>query len=130
MNISLLVLDAPYDSQSSYTAYRYAKAALEDGHKLSRIFFYQSAIHNGSRLATPPQNEFNLYEAWQTLGEHYSLDLVVCIAAAARRGLIDDTEKDRHKMDASNLAKHFELSGLGQLVEAMASSERFITFGN
>ena len=129
MNISILVLGAPYDSQSAYTAYRYSKAALETGYKLSRVFFYQGGIHNGTRLATPPQDEFNLYNAWQQIQQDYELDLVVCIAAAARRGLIDEPEMSRHQKDAHNLAPGFELSGLGQLVEAMANSDRFITFG-
>lgn len=129
MNISLLVLGAPYDSQSAYSAYRYAKAALDMGNNLSRVFFYQSGIHNGTKLATPPQDEFNLYENWQTLQKTHDLDLVVCIAAAARRGVIDEGEMARHQKEAFNLAPEFELSGLGQLVEAMATSDRFITFG-
>lgn len=129
MNISVLVLNAPYDSQSSYSAYRYTKAALQNGHKLSRVFFYQNGIHSGTKLATPPQDEFDLCKAWQDLGTKHNLDLVICIAAAARRGLIDNTEQARHQKDANNLAEGFELSGLGQLVEAMAVSDRFITFG-
>lgn len=129
MNISLLVLGSPYDNQAAYTAFRYSKAALENGHELTRVFFYQEGVHNGSNLATPPQDEFDLYQAWQQLQKDHKLDLVVCIAAAARRGLIDETEMSRHQKDSHNLAPGFELSGLGQLIEAMASSDRFITFG-
>lgn len=129
MNISILVLGSPYDNQAAYTAYRYAKAALVNGHQVTRVFFYQEGVHNGSNLATPPQDEFDLYRAWQDLQEHHSLDLVVCIAAAARRGIIDESEMVRHQKDAHNLAPGFELSGLGQLVDAMANSDRFITFG-
>ena len=129
MNISILVLASPYDSQAAYTAYRYAKAALESHHTVSRVFFYQAGVHNGTELATPPQDEFDLYASWQDLQKKYDLDLVVCIAAAARRGLIDTKEATRHNKRSSNLAEAFELSGLGQLVESMASSDRFITFG-
>jgi tRNA 2-thiouridine synthesizing protein D len=129
MNISILCLGSPFDTQAAYSAYRYTEAALSEAHKVERVFFYQQGIHNGSTLATPPQDEFNLYEAWQDLQQEYKLDLVICIAAAARRGIIDSSEAKRHNKDAANLASGFVLSGLGQLIEAMASTDRFITFG-
>lgn len=129
MQFSILVLGAPFDSQSAYSAFRFTKAALESNHQIYRVFFYQSGIHNSTALATPPQDEFDLYEAWQALKQSYDLDMVTCIAAAARRGVIDDAEASRHNKSHSNMADQFELSGLGQLVEAIALSERLITFG-
>lgn len=129
MNISVLCLGSPFDTQSAYSAYRYTEAALVEGYTVERVFFYQQGIHNGSALATPPQDEFDIYKAWQALQQQYNLDLVICIAAAARRGVIDTGEAKRHNKDAANLADGFVLSGLGQLIEAMATSDRLITFG-
>ena len=129
MSLSVIVLSAPYSSQSAYTAYRYVKAALESGHTVTRVFFYQDAVHAASKLATPPQDEFDLYEAWQTLQAKFTLDIVVCIAAAARRGLINQAESKRHNKTADNIADNFEVSGLGQLVEACVTSDKTITFG-
>ena len=129
MSISILILGAPFESQACYTAYRYTKAALEVNIKIDRVFFYQSAIHASSNLSCTPRDEFDLYSAWQSLKQAYKLDLVVCIAAAARRGLIDASEAKRHNKDASNMSNHFELSGLGQLIEAIATTDKLITFG-
>lgn len=129
MIFSILVLGAPFSSQSSYSAFRFAKAVLESEHKLYRIFFYQDGIHNGSALATPPQDEFDLYQAWQNLQAEHTLDFVTCIAAAARRGIINSSEAKRHNKDNANLADGFDLSGLGQLVEATALSDQVISFG-
>lgn len=129
MLLSVLVLGAPYSTQASYSAYRYTKAALANGHKIHRVFFYQDGIHSASTLATPPQDEFNIYEAWQTLQDQHTLDCVTCIAAAARRGMINATEAERHEKAANNHAEGFDLSGLGQLVEAISKSDRLITFG-
>ena len=129
MVFSILVLGAPFNSQSAYSAFRFTQAALTSGQSIYRVFFYQDGIHNSSALATPPQDEFNLYQAWQDLKEQYSLDFVTCIAAAARRGLIDDNEAKRHNKENSNMAPQFDLSGLGQLVEATAISDQVITFG-
>ncbi len=145
MIFSVLVLGAPYSSGASYSAYRFAQAALDadhneshnknhsanhnECHTIHRIFFYQDGIHSSSQLATPPQDEFNLYQAWQDLQSTYDLDLVTCIAAAVRRGVIDSGEAKRHNKLQHNMSTNFSLSGLGQLVEANALSDRVITFG-
>ena len=129
MSISLLILGPPFHSEACYTAYRYAKAALETNVKVERVFFYQSAVQTASSLACTPRDEHNLYNAWQDLKKAYQLDLVVCIAAAARRGLIDASEAKRHNKSANNMSAAFELSGLGQLIEAIATSDKLITFG-
>ena len=129
MSISILVLGAPFHSEACYTAYRYAKAALESNVDVDRVFFYQSGIHTASSLACPPRDEYDLYTAWQNLKKTYELDLVVCIAAAARRGIIDQSEAKRHDKADHNMSEDFELSGLGQLIEAIAITNQLITFG-
>ena len=83
----------------------------------------------GTELASPPQDEINLYSAWNELNESHSVELVVCISACLRRGIINASEAARYEKSASNLAPGFVLSGLGQLVEAGLESERLITFG-
>jgi tRNA 2-thiouridine synthesizing protein D len=129
MSISILVLGAPFESQACYTAYRYVKAALEMNVIIDRVFFYQSGVHTASSLSCTPRDEFDLYTAWQKLKQSYDLDLVICIAAAARRGILDKSEEKRHNKPAHNMSSCFELSGLGQLIEAIATSEKLITFG-
>jgi len=129
MSISVLILTPPYSSQGSYSAYRFVKAAVASGQAVRRVFFYQDAVHAATKLACPPQDEFDLYTAWQQLKHDADLDLVVCIAAAARRGLINESESKRHNKSGANMASDFEISGLGQLVEACALSDRIITFG-
>ncbi len=129
MIFSLAVYSAPYSSQASYTAYQFAVAALSQGHNLHRVFFYQDGVHNATSLATPPQDEFNLQQAWQHLAKDHNLDLVVCIAAALRRGLLDEGEAKRYEKSSHNIAQAFTISGLGQLVEAAVISDRLISFG-
>ena len=129
MIFSLAVYAAPYSSQASYSAYQFAMAALKQGHQLHRVFFYQDGVHNATELAAPPQDEFNLQQAWQRLATDQNLDLVVCIAAALRRGILDEGEAKRYDKPSHNLASEFTISGLGQLVEAAAVSDRLISFG-
>ena len=56
---------------------------------------------------------------WAKLAEEHKVDLVVCVAAALRRGIKDE-----------NLAAGFRISGLGQLVEAGIQADRLVTFGD
>ncbi len=130
MIFAIQVLSTPYASQASYTAYQFAKSLLAQGHQLHRVFFYQDGVQNATKLATPPQDEFDLHKAWQALAREHRVDLVVCIAAALKRGVLNDEEAKRYGKDTFNLANGFDLGGLGQLIEAAVAVDRLITFGN
>ena len=130
MIFSLAVYAAPYSSQASDSAYRFASALLDNGHTLYRIFFYHDAVHNGSNLTTPQQDEPNFPQNWQSLNRDHQVDLVVCIAAALKRGVLNAQETKRYDKTAFNLAPGFSLGGLGQLVDAAVISDRLITFGS
>lgn len=130
LRLAILVGAAPYTHQASHTAYHFAKAALEQGHQIHRIFFYHDGVHNGTRLSVPPQDEPDITKLWRELAEQHRLDLVVCVSAAQRRGLLDAGEARRHGKDADNLATPFRISGLGQLIEAGVESDRLIVFGD
>ena len=129
MIFSIAIYSSPQNAQASYSAYRFAEAALLQGHKIHRIFFYHQAIHNASAFSVSAQDEINLTTLWQTLAKENGFELNVCIAAAITRGLLDTQEANRYQKPSSNIAAQFELSGLGQFVEACASSDRLVTFG-
>ena len=130
MKFSVLVNEGPYQHEAADSAYHFTKAALEKGHKIFRVFFYHDGVNNGTRLATPPQDDRNITQRWSALAEQYNLDLVVCVAAAQRRGIVDADEMKRHGKDANNIAPGFRISGLGQLIEAGIQADRLITFGD
>ena len=67
---------------------------------------------------------------WSELAAEHDLDLVVCVAAAQRRGLLDESEAKRHSKDANNIAEGFRISGLGQLIEMGIETDRLVTFGD
>jgi tRNA 2-thiouridine synthesizing protein D len=64
------------------------------------------------------------------LATEHKVDLVLCVAAAQRRGMVDPDEMKRHKKDADNIADKFRISGLGQLIEAGVQADRLVTFGD
>ena len=116
-------------AQSQDSAYQFAYALLSQGHQLYRVFFYHDGAYQGSALPCPPQDEIDHTTRWQALAEAHSIDLVICIAAGLRRGILDQREAQRYEKAHYNLADGFTLSGLGQLVEAAVQSDRLITFG-
>ncbi len=128
MIFSVAIFGAPYSSQSVETAYQFTLAALESGHSLYRIFFYHDGVHAGTCLSMPPQDEPNLPQRWSQLARDHDIDIVVCIASALKRGIINSEEAQRYEKAAYNLNTGFELSGLGQLVDAGINSDRLITF--
>jgi len=130
MIFSLAILGAPYSSAAAETACRFAAAALADGHHIHRLFFYHDGVHNASALAAMPADESDLTERWQALIRAHRLDAVVCIAAAQRRGILDSGNAEQLEKSAANLAPDFVLGGLGQLIEAVVSSDRLLTFGS
>lgn len=130
MKFTIVVNEGPYQHQASNTAYLFTRSALDQGHGVVRVFFYHDGVNNGTRLTVPPQDEPRIVEDWCRLGAEHDLDLVVCVAAAQRRGIMDEREARRHDLPAANLAPGFRIAGLGQLIEAAIESDRLLTFGD
>ncbi|HEB58472.1 MAG TPA: sulfurtransferase complex subunit TusD [Gammaproteobacteria bacterium] len=130
MKFGILINEGPYNHQASDSAYQFTKAALEKGHEIFRVFFYNDGVNNATRYSIPPQDDRNITQLWTELAEKHDLDLVVCVAAAQRRGIIDEGEQERNGKDGNNIAPKFRISGLGQLIEAGIQADRLVTFGD
>ena len=129
MKLGILVNEGPYTHQASDTAYQFTRAALAKGHDIYRVFFYHDGVNNGTRLTVPPQDDRNIVKRWSELAAQHKLALVLCVAAAQRRGLLDASEAKRNGKDADNIAPGFRISGLGQLIEAGIQADRLVVFG-
>jgi tRNA 2-thiouridine synthesizing protein D len=130
MKFGILLNEGPYQHQASDTAYKFVEAALEAGHEIFRVFFYHDGVNNSTRYTVPPQDDRNIQVRWSELAEKHNIDLVVCIAAAQRRGILDENEAKRQGKDGDNIAPGFRISGLGQLIEAGIQCDRLVTFGD
>ncbi len=128
MKYAILINSNPDTSASAISAYRFAQAALDAGHDILRVFFYQEGIYHALRYRTAPDDECNLTQAWQTLAQAFELDLVVCVSAAQRRGLLNPDEAKRQGKQDDDLAAGFRIGGLGQWLEAMLAADRVIEF--
>jgi tRNA 2-thiouridine synthesizing protein D len=130
LKFSILVNAGPYTHQAADSALQFTCAALARGHSIFRVFFYHDGVHVGSDFTIPPQDDRHLQRAWSTLAREHDLDLVICVAAAQRRGLLDADLQQRNNKTGHNLAEGFRISGLGQLIEAGIESDRLVVFGD
>ena len=124
-----IALFSPPHTPASRRALRFAEAVLADGHEIVRVFFYRDGVYCASASVVAPQDELDVAARWRAFIEQNHLDGVVCIAAALRRGVLNDEEARRYGREAVSVGAPWELSGLGQLHEAAQLADRLVCFG-
>jgi tRNA 2-thiouridine synthesizing protein D len=127
MIFSVVVSCSPH-SPCARSALNFIHSAVKLGHSVLRVFFYQEGVFNANKLSVLPQDERSTTSEWEALKATHNIELVVCVAASLRRGILDTTEAKRYGISNTSLSDSFELSGLGQLVDATLTSDRIITF--
>ena len=100
MRFAIVVTGPAYGTQQASSAFQFAQALIAEGHELSSVFFYMQ----------------------------HGVALNICVAAALRRGVVDETEAGRLGLASSNLQPGFTLSGLGALAEASLTCDRVVQF--
>ncbi|TYL47397.1 sulfurtransferase complex subunit TusD [Marinomonas sp. IMCC 4694] len=129
MQHTLLITGSPYHSKACHSALRFVNAAVSmSPDSIKGVFFYEDAVLIGNALAQPPRDEIHLTKAWQEIAVQHNIPLYLCIAAAVRRGVISESESQRYGLNQSSLAEHFQLEGLGTLVDLMNTTHKLIQF--
>jgi tRNA 2-thiouridine synthesizing protein D len=126
MNFALLVTAPPLHEQA-WHALHFCEAALAKGHVIERVFFYGDGVLHGNLLNTPPQDETNLSGRWTALADG-GTELVICVAAALKRGILDTDNARRFEKPVANLSAGFIISGLGQLADSLVTADRVVSF--
>lgn len=128
MQFAIMVTGPAYGTQQASSALQFAQALIAEGHELVSVFFYREGVYNANQLTTPASDEFDIVRAWQKLHQSYGVILNICIAAALRRGVIDEQEASRQGISVANLQPGFTLSGLVALAEAALICDRVVQF--
>ncbi|MGL4475491.1 MAG: sulfurtransferase complex subunit TusD [Shewanella sp.] len=117
-----------YGSVPSFHAYRFTEAAINAGHQIVCVFFYQDGVSHANGLTSPASDEFNLHQAWGSLATKYQVPLVNCVSAALRRGVISATEAQELAQAHFNCSPSFSMGGLGELVTGIETADRWVNF--
>ena len=128
MKYTVIVQDAGHPGDASHTALAFCKAVLNQGHEITRVFFYHEGVSNALASRVPPQEEHDLPAQWRSFGRDSGTELAICIAAALRRGVLNAEEAARYDKPAATADDAFSIVGLGQLIDAVSSSDRTVTF--
>ena len=129
MRIALLIQGAPRTTDAPVAALKFARAALAAGHAIHRAFFHKDGVCIANRFVALPADEPDIAAEWLEFAERHDVELTVCIAASARRGVLDAGEAARAGLSGATLREGFEVAGLGQMIEAMLEADRTVTFG-
>ncbi|ASF46441.1 sulfurtransferase complex subunit TusD [Methylovulum psychrotolerans] len=129
MKFVLQINSSPYQANAGRSACAFINAALAQGHQIRQVFFYHDGIYHALKYATPPDDEPAQTLQWQALAREHQIDLVVCISAAQRRGLLCADEAWRQGKQDDDVAEGFRIGGLGQLLAATLEADRFIVWG-
>jgi tRNA 2-thiouridine synthesizing protein D len=117
--LAVVVTTPPY-SNLSVTALDYIETALKSGVELLGVFFYQDGVMHANLHTQIASDEFQCIDHWQTLRDTYELPLHLCITAAEKRGISDESPNNIHPI--------FTVSGLGELVELTTKADRLVQF--
>lgn len=103
-----LLITQPSTSLVAIKALAFARALLQEGHSITRLFFFADGVEN-ARTGTA------LAQDWQTFITTHDLAATVCSGSAAQRGLA---------ITNSLLA----VAGMGDWLVATLESDRLVTF--
>ncbi len=127
-NLTLLISSSPAQSQGSYSAYRFAQAAVASGHQIRGIFFYAGGADNANGLQVHLSQERNMFKLWQQLSQQLQIPLMVCVSAANRRGVINQESAEQHDLTQYSLLPPFTEVGLGELAVLRKQSDKVVQF--
>lgn len=121
LTYTIIITGPAYGTQASFCAYQFCQTLLTTQHSIKSVFFYADGVYNANNFTNPANDEFDIVDAWQILAKQHQMSLSVCIAAAQRRGVVQE-------LSENNIAQGFNLVGLGDLSEAINQSDRVIQF--
>lgn len=128
MKLQLNVYASPWSSPAHLDAQAYASAALARGHALKRVFFFMDGVYAGLNSQAPASDEPDLAAGWIALQRESDCELLLCIAASANRGLLNEAEAERQAKHSVTVTPPFELVGLGQWALGYRDCDRVVSF--
>ncbi|PTY36576.1 hypothetical protein BGP77_04575 [Saccharospirillum sp. MSK14-1] len=128
MKYQLNIYASPWASNAQADALSFATALNSSEHQLVRVFFFMDGVYTGLSSQSPASDEPNWYDRWMALQQNTQCELLLCIAASANRGLLNDNEAKRQAKVTVTVEPPFELVGLGQWAAGFGDCDRVVSF--
>lgn len=113
----LMLHNTPWSNQSVLSACQFARAAIKSGNTVSAIFLYQDAVLNAASSLDIPSDELNGQQHLLQLKAEFNIELMLCVTAAEKRGLIEST-----------ISPEFVVSGLAEFAELTTQADKVLQF--
>ncbi|MDO6687420.1 MULTISPECIES: sulfurtransferase complex subunit TusD [unclassified Agarivorans] len=126
LSYTLVVTSPLYGKQGSATALNFANSLVAEGHQLKTVFFYLDGVTNSLSTSLPASDEVDIHQCWIELKNNSGCELLVCSAAAYRRGVVAKEDLENQAVESFNMSHQFAMSGLAEMATAMLSSDRVV----
>ncbi|WP_168919349.1 sulfurtransferase complex subunit TusD [Enterobacteriaceae endosymbiont of Donacia thalassina] len=131
----ILITNALYNKQNSYSAYLFTKAVIKKKKIVQNIFFYRDGVCNANKNIRFDDNEFNLIKSWKKLSIKYHINLYLCITSAKKRGLIFEKKNNSYKDNFINynnknniISNYFKITTLSTFTKSILTCDRLVQF--
>lgn len=124
---TLIFITANPHSHQAKLALQQAKNRLVNGESVA-VFFYGDGAYTANRLMWQTADVPNIAAQWVWLAEQYGIRLPVCVSTALARGVTDQKNAERHKLEGDNLMTPFALVGLSELVLMIADDVQVLQY--
>ncbi len=112
---TLIINDAPYNKERAYTALRFARTAVFEGHT-TRIFLIENGVYVAKKDQKPAADQPNFGVFLEDLIKD-GQEVKACIVCIKARGIAE-----------SELLSGVKVAALNDLVEWTATSDKVIVF--
>ncbi len=119
VSILLIVNASPWGSTLANTAWRFARAALDEGQEVAAVFFHGDGVYNAIPGRATDAGTHDLAAAWAALNEEFGVDLMLCSGSSGRR---------LSRADVDSLSPGFREAGLVEMHEMAAAGHRVVGF--
>lgn len=124
----LLVHSGRYANQSSRSALLYANAIIDKGHALKAVFFYNDGVSAANGLSVIPSDELDNTNGFKQLHQNHNIPLLLCVTAAEKRGILDQTQAEQEGFEHFNIDSSFTVAGLAEMAAIASETDKVVQF--
>lgn len=125
---SVLITTSPFHGDSAIRALAFIEGAIANGDTINNIFFYGDGVYHTNNLMLQTGDSHFAHGDWKHLATNHDIQLLVCITAAVKRGIVSQQEAHENGIGFANLHAPFEQAGLGEFFTALHECKRLVQF--